>query len=62
MKKKSFPTKPFVFGRFVVEYRDELKSPVHFLKEEINTKEEAEAAAAKLTEEGKEKVTIKQIG
>lgn len=62
MKKKSFPTKPFRFGRFVVEYRDELKSPVHFLKEEINTEEEAEAAVARLEEEGKQKVTIKQIG
>ena len=62
MKKKSFPTKPFRFGRFVVEYRDELKSPVHFLKEEINTEEEAEAAVARLEEDGKQKVTVKQIG
>ena len=62
MKKKSFPTKPFKFGRFVVEYRDEVKSPVHFLKEEINTEEEAEAAVTRLEEEGKQKVTIKQIG
>ena len=62
MKKKSFPTKPFRFGRFVVEYRDELKSPVHFLKEEINTEEEAEAAVARLEEEGKQKVTVKQVG
>lgn len=62
MKKKSFPTKPFRFGRFVVEYRDELKSPVHFLKEEINTEEEAQAAVTRLEEEGKQKVTVKQIG
>ena len=62
MKKKSFPTKPFRFGRFVVEYRDELKSPVHFLKEEINTEEEAAAAVTRLEEEGKQKVTVKQIG
>ena len=62
MKKKSFPTKPFVFGRFVVEYRDGLKSPVHFLKEEINTEEEAEAAVTRLEEEGKQKVTVKQVG
>ncbi len=34
MSKKSFPTKPFKFGKFVVEYRDEAKSPVHFLKED----------------------------
>lgn len=62
MKKKSFPTKPFAFGRFVVEYRDELKSPIHFLKEEINTEEEAEAAVTRLEEEGKQQVTVKQVG
>ena len=62
MSKKSFPTKPFRFGKFVVEYRDEAKSPVHFLKEEINSEEEADAAVAKLEEEGKCKVTVKQIG
>lgn len=62
MSKKTFPRRPFKFGKFVIEYREDPKSPVHFLKEEINTEEEAEAAAAKLTEEGKQKVTIKQIG
>ena len=61
-KKKSFPTKPFRFGKFVVEYRDEPKSPVHFLEEEINTAEDADVAVARLEEEGKCKVTVKQIG
>lgn len=61
-KKKSFPTKPFKFGKFVVEYRDEAKSPVHFLKEEINTAEDADYAVARLEAEGKCKVTVKQIG
>jgi len=62
MSKKNFPTKPFRFGRFVIEYRDEAKSPVHFLKEVINTEEAADAAVAKLEEAGKQKVTVKQIG
>ncbi len=62
MSKKSFPTKPFRFGKFVVEYRDEAKSPVHFLKEVINTEAEADEAVSKLEEEGKQKVTVKQIG
>lgn len=61
-KKKSFPTKPFKFGKFVVEYRDEAKSPVHFLKEELNTAEDADCAVARLEAEGKCKVTVKQIG
>lgn len=62
MSKKSFPKKPFRFGKFVVEYRDEAKSPVHFLKEEINTQEDADAAVAKLEADGKQKVTVKQVG
>lgn len=62
MSKKSFPKKPFRFGKFVVEYRDEAKSPVHFLKEEINTEEDADAAVAKLEADGKQKVTVKQVG
>ena len=62
MSKKNFPRKPFAFGKFIVEYRDEPRSPVHFLKEVIDTEEDADAAVAKLEEEGKQKVTIKQIG
>lgn len=62
MKKKSFPTKPFKFGKYVVEYRDDTKSPVHFLKEELNSEEDAAAAVAKLEGEGKFKVTVKQVG
>ena len=62
MKKKSFPTKPFEFGRFVISYRDEAKGPFHFLKEAINTEEEAQAAVERLESDGKQKVTIKQVG
>ena len=62
MSKKSFPTKPFRFGKFVVEYRDEPRSPVHFLKEEINTAKDADYAVARLEAEGKQKVTVKKIG
>ena len=62
MSKKSFPTKPFRFGRFVVEYREDPKSPVHFLKEELNTEADAEAAAERLKELGYNKVVIKQVG
>jgi hypothetical protein len=62
MSKKTFPRKPFAFGRFIVEYREEAKSPIHFLKEEINTAAEAEAAATRLKELGYNKVEIKQVG
>lgn len=62
MSKKTFPRKPFTFGKFVIEYREEPKSPVHFLKEEINTADEAKAAADRLKELGYNKVEIKQVG
>ena len=42
---KTFPRKPFVFGKYIVEYKEEAKSPANFLKEELNTEAEAEAAA-----------------
>jgi hypothetical protein len=62
MGKKIFPRKPFKFGKFIIEYKEGPKSPVHFLKEEINTQAEAESAANRLTEQGYNKVLIKQVG
>jgi hypothetical protein len=62
MGKKIFPRKPFKFGKFIIEYKEGPKSPVHFLKEEINTQAEAENAANKLAEKGYNKILIKQVG
>jgi hypothetical protein len=62
MGKKTFPRKPFSFGKFIIEYREDANSPVHFLKEEINSKAEAELAAERLEEQGYNKVIIKQVG
>lgn len=62
MGKKTFPRKPFRFGKFIIEYKECPKSPVHFLKEEINTEDEAELAAKRLEEQGYNKVVIKQVG
>lgn len=62
MGKKTFPRKPFKFGKFIIEYKEGAKSPVHFLKEEINTEAEAELAAKRLEENGYDKVIIKQVG
>ncbi len=62
MSKKNFPRKPFAFGKFIVEYREIEKGVVSFLKEELNTQEEADAAAERLEADGKISVVIKQIG
>ena len=43
MGKKTFPRKPFRFGKFIIEYKEGTKNPVHFLKEVINTEAEATA-------------------
>jgi|TARA_R110001599_G_scaffold132938_4_gene310161 hypothetical protein len=61
-KAKTFPRKPFAFGKYIVEYQEEPKSPHNFLKEELNTQEEAAAAADRLKELGYNKVEIKKIG
>jgi hypothetical protein len=45
-----------------VEYQEEPKSPHNFLKEELNTQEEAAEAADRLKELGYNKVEIKKIG
>ncbi len=62
MGKKTFPRKPFRFGRFIIEYKEGTKNPVHFLKEVINTEAEAELAAKRLEEQGYDRVVIKQVG
>ena len=62
MGKKTFPRKPFRFGKFIIEYKENSKSPVHFLKEEINTQLEAESAAKRLEDQGYDRVVIKQVG
>lgn len=62
MAKKTFPRKPFRFGKYIIEYKECPKSPVHFLKEEINTEAEAKEAANRLKEQGYNKVVIKQVG
>ncbi|MDB4396155.1 hypothetical protein N9Z65_00920 [bacterium] len=62
MGKKTFPRKPFKFGRFIIEYKECPKSPVHFLKEVINSETEAETAAERLKGLGYNKVVIKQVG
>lgn len=53
---------PFRYGRFVVSYRENKpKTLMTQLKREINTNEEAQAAANELKESGYVDVTIHQI-
>lgn len=60
--KKRFPKKPFDFGKYVVEYRDEKGGMLRFLKEHIDNKDEARAWCDKLLRKGYYEPIIKKIG
>lgn len=58
--KKRFPKKPFEFGRYIVEYREE-DGVLRFLKERLDNLNEAQLAEEKLLSKGY-KPEIKKIG
>lgn len=60
--KKQFPKKPVEFGLYLIEYKDSKDDMIRFLKERIDTLEEAQSARDRLLAEGAYKPTIKQIG
>ena len=59
---KRFPRKPFEYGKYLIEYREEKGGLLRFLKEKLDTIEEAQAAREKLLLKGKHEPTIKAIG
>lgn len=61
-KGKSFPKKPIEFGVFLVEYKDSADGMLRFLKERIDTIDEAQAARDKLLQQGAYEPTIRKIG
>tara|TARA_R110002124_G_scaffold280154_1_gene453280 strand:- start:1277 stop:1462 length:186 start_codon:yes stop_codon:yes gene_type:complete len=60
--KKRFPKKPFDFGKFVIEYRDNKGGILRFLKEHIDNIDDANAAQKKLLQDGYYEPVIKKIG
>lgn len=60
--KKRFPKKPFVFGKYVIEYRDEKNGILRFLKERIDNIDDAQAAREKLLQQGYYEPIIKKVG
>tara|TARA_R110000764_G_scaffold54966_3_gene119912 strand:- start:4202 stop:4387 length:186 start_codon:yes stop_codon:yes gene_type:complete len=60
--KKSFPRKPFEFGKFIISAEEPETSKVEFIKERFETQEAADIKAAELTEAGYDKVLIMKIG
>ena len=61
-KGKIFPKKPIKFGVFLIEYKDSKDGMSHFLKEQIDTIDEANAARDKLIQQGAYEPNIIKIG
>tara|TARA_R100001509_G_C4680555_1_gene153328 strand:+ start:147 stop:338 length:192 start_codon:yes stop_codon:yes gene_type:complete len=60
--KKRFPKKPFEFGRYIIEYREKQGDVLRFLKERLDTFDEAKAARDKLLSKGCSEPVIKKVG
>tara|TARA_R110002020_G_scaffold465347_1_gene686716 strand:+ start:29 stop:214 length:186 start_codon:yes stop_codon:yes gene_type:complete len=56
------PIKPFVYGKYLVEYREEKGGLLRFYKERIDNLKEAEEIQKQLVQEGFYNPVIKQIG
>tara|TARA_R110002153_G_scaffold57290_1_gene157693 strand:+ start:402 stop:584 length:183 start_codon:yes stop_codon:yes gene_type:complete len=59
--KKRFPSKPFEFGKYIVEYREKT-GVLRFLKERLDNLAAAELAREKLITKGYNDIEIKKVG
>lgn len=59
---KRFPKKPFEFGRYIVEYRENEKDVLRFLKERLDSLDAANQAIEKLLTKGCHDPVIKKVG
>jgi len=62
MPKRKPPIKPFLYGKYLVEYREEKGGLLRFCKEHIDTQEVAEIVCKRLSKEGYYEPVIKKIG
>jgi|TARA_R110002049_G_scaffold305582_1_gene502617 hypothetical protein len=62
MSKRRPPIKPFVYGKYLIEYREEGSKLVRFHKEHIDTYKDAKKIKEKLLSEGVKSPVIKKIG
>jgi hypothetical protein len=60
--KKKFPKKPVEFGLFLIEYRESKDGMLKFLKERIDTFEDAQRARDTLLQQGRCEPIIRKIG
>ena len=62
MKKRRPPIKPFVYGKYIVEYREEKGGLLRFYKEHIDNIKDANKLREKLINEGYDNPVVKRIG
>jgi hypothetical protein len=62
MPKKRSPIKPFVYGKYLVEYREEKDGLLRFYKECINTLKRANEVREGLLVEGYHEPVVKKVG
>ena len=62
MPKRRPPIKPFVYGKYLVEYKEESGGLLRFYKERIDNYDDAEKARERLLSEGVIEPEIKRVG
>ena len=62
MPKRKPPIKPFVYGKYLVEYREDKGGLLRFYKEQIDTLKRAEAVREELLIKGYHDPVIKKVG
>jgi len=62
MPKRRPPIKPFVYGKYLVEYREEAGALLRFYKERIDTLKRANEIREELLVKGHHDPVIKKVG
>ena len=62
MSKRRPPIKPFVYGKYLVEYREDKGGLLRFYKEQIDTLKRAEEVREELLVKGYHDPVIKKVG
>tara|TARA_R100000664_G_scaffold8152_1_gene13541 strand:+ start:517 stop:705 length:189 start_codon:yes stop_codon:yes gene_type:complete len=62
MPKRRPPVKPFVYGKYLVEYREDSGGLLRFYKEQIDTLKRAEEVREELLVKGYHDPIIKKVG
>ena len=62
MPKKRPPIKPFLYGKYLVEYKEDKAGLLRFYKEQIDTLKRAEEVCEELIVKGYHDPVIKKVG